>query len=68
MPKTVTATAAKVYRATTRAYDALAEIFEESIRAETSPDRLYREAEAGHQIWQDVRIVALSHSPKSVLT
>lgn len=59
MPRTTTATAAKVYRATSRAYDAVAEVFQESIREETTPRRLLLELEAGQTIWQEVRIAHL---------
>ena len=55
MPKSTGSTAARVYRATTKAYDALAEIFQDSIRNETGPERLYEEAQAGHPIWDEVR-------------
>ena len=54
MPKSTSPTASKTYRATTKAYDALAEIFQDSVRNETGPERLYSEAQAGHPIWDEV--------------
>ena len=55
MPKGTSSVAPKTYRATTKAYDALAEIFQNCIRNETGPERLYQEAQAGHPVWDEVR-------------
>ena len=56
MPKTTTAPAQRVYRAISKAYEAVAEIFQESIAEERGPRQLILELEAGQDIWQEVRL------------
>ena len=54
MPKTIGTQAAKQYRALGRAYEALAEVFENSLKEEESNQRLVAEANAGQEIWRGV--------------
>ena len=54
MPKTTSAQAAKQYHALGRAYDALAEVFESSLKEEETNQRLVAEASAGQEIWRGV--------------
>jgi len=56
MPKTTTSHAAKLYRSLAKAYDALADIFQEGIVNETDASTLIAEANAGAQVWQDVSV------------
>lgn len=56
MPKTTTAVAQRAYRATSKAYEAVAEIFEDSIKKEKGPLQLILEIDAGQDIWQEVRL------------
>lgn len=56
MPKTTTSHAAKLYRSLAKAYDALADIFQEGIVNETDASTLIAEANAGVQVWQDVSV------------
>ena len=60
MPKTTTAAAQRVYRATSKAYEAVAEIFQESISKEKGPRQLILEIEAGQSLWKEVRLPLLA--------
>ena len=55
MPPHTNHHAAKIYRATAKAYDALADIFKGG-----DAQRLYDEAQTGHEIWQHVRFSRIS--------
>ena len=48
--------AQRAYRATSKAYEAVAELFQESITEEKGPRQLMLEIEAGQDIWQEVRL------------
>ena len=56
MPRTTTVLAQRAYRATSKAYEAVAELFQESITEEKGPQQLMLEIEAGQDIWQEVRL------------
>ena len=55
MPKTTSIAASRILYATAKAYEALADMFQDSITAETDGQRLFQEAEAGLPVWQEVR-------------
>ncbi len=46
--------AAQQYRALGRPYDALAEVFEKSMREEETNNKLVAEADAGRHLWSGV--------------
>lgn len=46
--------AAKQYRALGKPYDALAEVFEKSMKEEETNSKLIAEADAGYQLWSGV--------------
>ena len=50
MPPHTNHQAAKTYRSTAKAYEALAEVFQTG-----NAHRLHDEARAGHELWQHVR-------------
>ena len=56
MPKTTSTHAAKIYRSLARAYELIAEVFQESLINETNQSRLVAEANEGQQIWLDVSL------------
>ncbi|KAL8826865.1 MAG: hypothetical protein Q9191_003537 [Dirinaria sp. TL-2023a] len=53
MPKNTINNASKCYRALARAYEALAEVFQQSIANESDVSEVLKEAQAAHQIWID---------------
>lgn len=67
MPKTTHSQAAKIYHALAKPYDALAEIFQEGIINETYATKLIAEANAGDQIWVEVRL-AIAYIVRAALT
>ena len=54
MPKNTTSTASKCYRALSKAYENLAEIFQQSIANESDVSEVFSEAQAAQQIWIEV--------------
>ena len=56
MPKTTNTHAAKIFRSLTKAYELIAEVFQESLINETNQSRLVAEANEGQQIWLDVSL------------
>ena len=54
MPKTTATQAAKQYRALGRAYEALVEVFENSMKEEETNQNLIAEANSGTQVWAAV--------------
>ena len=56
MPKTTSINAAKIFRALAKAYEFVAEIFQESLINETDQSRLVAEANEGQQIWLEVSL------------
>lgn len=63
MPKTTSPVAAKAYRALAKAYDTIAEIFQEGIVNEIDAGRLVAEADAGQAVWRDVRSLQEHRKP-----
>ncbi|KAL8795031.1 MAG: hypothetical protein Q9195_002479 [Heterodermia aff. obscurata] len=59
MPRTTTTPAQRAYRATSKAYEAVAEIFQDSITKEKGPRQLILEIDAGQDIWQESSNVGL---------
>ena len=49
--------AQRAYRATSKAYEAVAEIFQDSITEDKGSIQLLLEIEAGQNIWQEVRLL-----------
>jgi len=47
--------AVKQFRALGKPYDAFAEVFEKSMKEEETNSRLIAEADAGDQLWSEVR-------------